>query len=44
MLATILLSALIFGSAAWVIYRQFKGDHCSECPTDCAAKHQAKKS
>lgn len=39
MLATILLSILIFGTAGFVIYRQFKkGSSCEDCHTDCAVK------
>ncbi|WP_455320443.1 FeoB-associated Cys-rich membrane protein [Enterococcus olivae] len=38
---TIVLSILIFGSVAWIIYRQVKGDsHCNDCPTSCTAKQE----
>lgn len=39
MVATIVLSILIFGAAGFVIYRQVKkGSSCENCHTDCAVK------
>lgn len=39
MVATIILSILIFGAAAFVVYRQVKkGSSCVDCKTSCPVK------
>ncbi|MBO0448246.1 FeoB-associated Cys-rich membrane protein [Enterococcus sp. MJM12] len=39
MVATIILSLLIFGAAAFVVYRQVKkGSSCEDCKTSCPVK------
>lgn len=38
MVATILLSLLIFGSCGWIIYRKVKGKAgCDDCHCSCPA-------
>lgn len=45
MVATIILSILIFGAAGFVIYRRFtEGGDCEDCHTSCPAKNATKKS
>ncbi|MHC5229794.1 FeoB-associated Cys-rich membrane protein [Enterococcus sp. LJL99] len=41
MLATILLAALIFGSAGYIIYSRIKkGKTCDDCHTTCPVKKE----
>lgn len=41
MIATILLSVLIFGAAGWVVYRQLTGKKgCEDCQSACPVKHE----
>ncbi len=41
MMATFLLSVLIFGSAGWIVYRQKKsGGSCKDCTSSCPVKQE----
>lgn len=45
MVATMVLSIVIFGSAGWVVYsRVKKGSGCNDCHTSCPAKPEEKQS
>lgn len=44
MVATVILSILIFGAAGYVVYRRFtKGGDCEDCHTSCPVKPVEKK-
>ena len=43
MIATIILSGLIFGYGTRVVYRMVKNDHCSDCHSSCPVKHEEAK-
>ncbi|MCC4045667.1 FeoB-associated Cys-rich membrane protein [Enterococcus gallinarum] len=42
MIATILLSLVIFGYAGKVLYRIVKKGSCSDCHQSCPVKHEEK--